>query len=187
MADKLETRLALLGLASDGSEMQKESRQRVKRSYGHPVSGQESAVSLPLTTNNETASTLTQTQSMPTIQQAGDRIDGVSRTEERGPILDSMAPEPLDHMTMPTISRQPTPTVALGVTTIPMPASSVSANTVSQKMPVVGMPAQPNGTYCALLAISKLPYKFIFDKQLGQVVSVEFFADGKFFRYGWTV
>jgi len=53
--------------------------------------------------------------------------------------------------------------------------------------PVVGMPAPVNETFCALLAIGKLPYKFIFDKNTGQSISIEFFADGKFFRYGWTM
>lgn len=49
------------------------------------------------------------------------------------------------------------------------------------------MPAPVGEVFCAFLALSKLPYKFIFDKHLGQLISVDLFADGKFFRHGWTM
>jgi len=184
MADKFERRLGLLGLASDGGDIQKAMRQRVQRNYGSPVKTQQAAETTP---TKETTNLPSHSTSSSKLEK---RLKSLFLSELEAPTVDESEKDSSATLSSTgSTSSTPAPSTSAFDTEL-QPPSSITMPPPPQTRsirPVVGMPALVGEVFCAFLATSKLPYKFIFDKHLGQLISEAFFADGKFFRHGWTM
>lgn len=65
-------------------------------------------------------------------------------------------------------------------------ADSTGFEGEQSKMPV-GSLAEPGEAFCPIIAISKYPYKFVRNHELGQRIASEFFDNAKFWRYQWKM
>lgn len=179
MAERIEKRMALLGLGSDGSKIQKAMQNRVKRDYSRSITSPE--------TTQSTSGAVNEEATVPPSTKPTQSVKFVDRIHTLFPNEDISEPvvQPKANTSNSVV------TTAQGTVTPAVPANDMFGSSRPQQSlhgrPVVGMPAQPNETFCAFLAMSKLPYKFIFDKNLGQKISVDCFADGRFYRQGWTM
>jgi hypothetical protein len=69
-----------------------------------------------------------------------------------------------------------------------VPAAVPSSSMPSSSPLLVGQPCRPGETFCPLVVISKLPYKFMNNqKDLAQKIASDFFDGGKIWMRNWTV
>lgn len=65
--------------------------------------------------------------------------------------------------------------------------ASMTGNDVAHEVPPMGTLAAVGESFVPIVALSKLPYKFICNKALGQLIASGFFDQAKFWRYHWEV
>jgi len=185
MADKFERRLGLLGLASDGGDIQKAMQQRTQRNYGSPVKTQQQSTQPALT--KETTNLPSHNTSSSEFEK---RLKSLFLSEVEAPTVDKSEKDSATLSSTGSTSSTPTPSTSDFDTELRSSSPVIMPPTPQTRAvrPVVGMPASVNEVFCAFLAMSKLCYKFLtYYKHLAQLISEAFFADGKFFRHGWTM
>jgi len=181
MTHNFEQRLGLLNLLSDGGEIQKAMQHRIKRSYGDPgrTQGTADTTSLPPTDPRPSISHEARLEKLFPTNGNASPVDDSGKDTSKSATSSSPTSDSAPSTNASETVHQPPSSIIM--------TSSATPQQPSSNRPFVGMPAPTNAIFCPLLAISKLPYKFIFDKNTGQSISVEFFAEGRFFRHGWTM
>lgn len=65
--------------------------------------------------------------------------------------------------------------------------ASITGNDKPHYVPPMGTAATAGESFVPIVALSKLPYKFIGNKTLGQRIASAFFDQTKFWRYHWEM
>jgi len=205
-SSKLVDRLASLGLNVDADAFAAAMRARPTRSYGGPSSQSVSSVSTrsagltnskarddavfptgahtsPAESPPFTEPSQSHTAHTPAPELCPDPPSFSTQSQDSWGIIsgETTLEEPKDIVYWSSIaglrkqvpsstSREPFPTLADIV--------SVLADKMTLKL---GQPSTIGQSFCPILALSKLPYKFMLNqKDLSEHISLEFFADGKF-------